>query len=193
MKIGCALLAAGTSSRFGSNKLKQSFHGHSLFEIALLTLSAVEGFSCTTIVSRDDDMLLLAKRHGFDAVLNNRPDLGISRSIKLALEHMKGLDAVMFMVCDQPLLKPESIIRLIKSYKDAPNHIHALSYMGRRGNPVIFPSMFFDELLNLSGDVGGNAIIKRHPQNLVLCEATSGSELMDIDDTDSFLRLYKMK
>lgn len=193
MKIGCALLAAGTSSRFGSNKLKESFHGRSLFETALLTLSAVEGFSCTTIVSCHDDMLLLAKQHGFDAVLNDRPDLGISRSIKLALEHMKELDAVMFMVCDQPLLKPESIIRLIKSYKDAPDHIHALSYMGKRGNPVIFPSIFFDELLNLSGDVGGNAVIKKHPQSLTLCEAISGSELMDIDDAASFLKLYNLK
>jgi len=50
-----------------------------------------------------------------------------------------------------------------------------------RGNPAVFPKSVFGELEALTGDVGGGAVIRRHPEMLTLEEAETKEELIDID------------
>ena len=54
-------------------------------------------------------------------------------------------------------------------------------YFHRRGNPAVFPRDLFGELAALTGDVGGGAVIRRHPERLILVEAASPRELADVD------------
>ena len=91
------------------------------------------------------------------------------------------MDGVLFAVCDQPFLTTESIKRLINSFLESPDYIHALSWQGTRGNPVIFPKPCFPALLALAGDTGGGAVIRAHPELLRLTEASSPRELRDVD------------
>lgn len=94
---------------------------------------------------------------------------------------MGGMDGVLFSVCDQPFLTTDSIIRLKQSFEESDGAICALSWGGKRGNPVLFPADLLDELAALTGDTGGGAVIKRHPERLVLVEAFSPKELEDVD------------
>ena len=84
-------------------------------------------------------------------------------------------------MCDQPYLTTKSIINLINSFQESKAAICALSWQGQRGNPVIFPRDLFGELAALTGDVGGGAVIRRHPDRLLLVEAFSTRELSDVD------------
>ena len=45
----------------------------------------------------------------------------------------------------------------------------------------MFPAEFYPELCALKQDVGGGAVIKRHPERLTLVEACAARELDDID------------
>lgn len=67
---------------------------------------------------------------------------------------------------------------------DAPDHIVGLAHNGVRGNPCIFPRKFFPELMALEGDVGGNVVIRAHPEELLLYE-TSAAELRDVDTVEA--------
>lgn len=91
------------------------------------------------------------------------------------------MDGVLFSVCDQPFLTTKSIIRLKDTFEESKDAICALSWGGKRGNPVLFPADLLGELAALTGDTGGGAVVKRHPERLVLVEALSPKELADVD------------
>ena len=105
----------------------------------------------------------------------------------LGLSAMGGMEGVLFSVCDQPFLTTDSIIRLLHSFEQSKNAICALSWQGQRGNPVIFPADLFMELAALTGDTGGGAVIRRHPERLALVEAGSPRELADLDRREDWL------
>ena len=91
------------------------------------------------------------------------------------------LDGILFGVCDQPWLTPESVNALLEAFQSHPDRIYSLCYGERRGNPALFPSALFPELLALTGDTGGGQVIRRHKELLHLVSATHPRELFDID------------
>ena len=113
--------------------------------------------------------------------MNSRPDLGISHSMQLGIKAAGDADAYMFCVCDQPFIRPESICRLIDEYKKGTAGIVSLSWKGEMCNPKIFSSRYRQELMSLSGDIGGRQIIAEHADDLSLMEAGSEAEVKDID------------
>ena len=90
-------------------------------------------------------------------------------------------DAYMFCVCDQPGIKVSTIEKLVRAYEESDAGIVSLSWNEKMCNPKIFSSKYRDELMTLSGDVGGRQIIKDHEDDLLLVEADSESEVRDID------------
>lgn len=177
MKIGCVVLAAGNARRFGSNKLNAQVEGVSLIRRAL---DAVPGGLATVVVSQYPDILALAGEYGFDALLNDRPELGLSRSVRLGLAHLADCDGVLFLVSDQPRLKRDSVEALAALWAQNPEKIAAMAHNGVRGNPCLFPARLFPELLALTGDLGGSAVIRHHEDDLILLE-TDAPELADVD------------
>ena len=101
--IGCLIMAAGNASRFGENKLTASFAGKSLFSLALAAIPA-DTFALVTVVSQYPALLQEAEQAGFHAIRNDRPDDGISRTIRLGTEAMADCAGILYMVADQPLL-----------------------------------------------------------------------------------------
>lgn len=179
MKIGCVVMAAGNARRFGENKLAARFQGKSLIR---RTLEAVPGdmFDSTVVVTQYPEIAELAKEFHFAAIRNEHPDFGISHTIELGLTKLRECDGVLFLVSDQPLLRRESVAELVELWKRQPDKIAALGHGGVRGNPCLFPARFFPELLELREDRGGNAVIRRHEEALVLLEV-DGAELYDVD------------
>ena len=102
--IGCLIMAAGNASRFGENKLTASFAGKSLFSLALAAIPA-DTFARVTVVSQYPVLLQEAEQAGFHAIRNDRPDDGISRTIRLGTEAMADCAGILYMVADQPLLR----------------------------------------------------------------------------------------
>ena len=156
MKIGCVVLAAGNARRFGSNKLQVQVDGESLIRRALET---VPSGLVTVLVSQYPEILSLAGEYGFEAVWNDQPDLGLSRSVRLGLEQLTDCGGVLFLVADQPWLKRDSVEALAALWAQHPAKIAAMAHGGVRGNPCLFPARFYPELLALIGDRGGSAVI----------------------------------
>ena len=177
--IGCLIMAAGNASRFGENKLTASFAGKSLFSLALAAIPA-DTFARVTVVSQYPALLQEAEQAGFHAIRNDRPDDGISRTIRLGTEAMADCAGILYMAADQPLLRQETVLRIVQDWRQHPSCIVGAAHNGHRGNPCLFPARFFPELLALEGDCGGNLVIKRHPDAYLPVEL-SAQELLDCD------------
>lgn len=186
--IGCLIMAAGNASRFGENKLTASFAGKSLFSLALAAIPA-DTFARVTVVSQYPALLQEAKQAGFHAIQNDRPDDGISRTIRLGTEAMADCAGILYMVADQPLLRQETVLRIVQDWRQHPGCIVGAAHNGHRGNPCLFPARFFPELCALEGDRGGSSVIRRHEDALRLVEAAE-PELSDCD-TKQALEILK--
>ncbi len=191
MKIGCVVMAAGASSRFGKeNKLLAEFCGKPLYRRAFDALPK-DALHTVAAVSHYKEILSAAEAEGFVPVYNPAPEDGVSLTISLGLCNLPRADAAMFLVADQPLLSKETVEKLIAFFLEDPTRIAAPAFGGKRGNPVIFPKAYFKELLALRGDRGGSAVIKAHPDMLRLYPLEDERELFDVDTLEALSALVK--
>ena len=189
LKVGCVVMAAGNARRFGENKLAARLRGRSLISRALDAVPA-EQLHAVVVVSQYPQVMDLAGTFHFAALYNPRPDWGISHTISLGLGKLPEMDAALFQVADQPLLRRESVGSLVDFYREHPEHIAALGHNGVRGNPCLFPARLFPELLALQGDHGGNQVIRRHEEDLLLWEVPA-PELTDVDTPQVLAQLRR--
>ena len=183
LRLGCLVMAAGSGRRFGGNKLAAELDGKPLIRRALEAVPAAQ-FAAITVVSQYEDIVELAAQFGFAAIHNDRPDLGLSRTIQLGTEAMRTCDGILYMVADQPKLRQETVARIVDVFRQHPDKIVGAGHDGRRGNPNLFPAKFFPELMALSGDHGGSSVIRAHEDDLLLVE-TDAAELFDCDTPEA--------
>lgn len=189
LKIGCVVMAAGNARRYGNNKLSAQLRGRSLILRALEAVPA-EQFDTVVVVTQYPEIMRLAAEFHFAAVLNEHPEYGISHTIQLGLTGLRDCGGVLFQVSDQPLLRRESVAELVRLWKRSPESIAAVGHNGVRGNPCLFPARFFPELLELREDRGGNAVIRRHEEDLMLLEVPA-EELYDVDTVQALEKLER--
>lgn len=137
------------------------------------------------VVSQYERIRKSAEEYGFLAVDNSDSSQGISASIKKGIravhkENVKG-ECYCFVVADQPHLKQETILRLLEGFQRSEKGIGAVVWNEQIGNPVIFHEKYREELLELEGDTGGKRVLKRHLEDVYLCEAEEKTELKDYD------------
>jgi len=187
MRLGCVIMAAGSSRRFGSNKLLQVFGEKPLYRWALDAVPT-DVFSKVCVVTGYEPVKQDAEALGDTVVWNDRPELGISRTIALGLSQLLECDGVLFMTADQPLLTKQTVSALAARFLSEPTAIVAAAHDGKRGNPCLFPHNLFSAMLALEGDVGGAKIIKAHPDRLRLVEVPA-EELADCDTAEALRTL----
>lgn len=178
LKFGCLVMAAGNASRFGANKLGAAIEGKPLIRRTLETIPA-QAFVEVCVVTQYDFVAELAEEFGFAVVRNERPEDGVSRTVRLGLAHLQETcDAVLFLVADQPFLRSETLLRLLAQGDET--HIIVPVCGTRRGNPCLFPRKYYPELLALEGDRGGRVVIRAH-EDAVICVDADERELLDVD------------
>lgn len=123
-------------------------------------------------------------------LLNYGADRGQSSSLIAGLWAANpASDGVMFLLGDQPLIRKELINSLIARFTDSSALIVAPRFNGEARNPVLFRRELFPDLLKLSGDRGGRALLERHRKKTALVEWKDETPFLDIDVPEDYERL----
>ena len=186
--INCIVMASGYGSRIGTNKLLLEYRDKKLIEHIMDKILQINFYS-SLVVAKDKEVLDIACKKGFKVVENKNSILGQSESIKLGIENSPVAEGYMFFTGDQPLLSKLTIEKMIDAFKNNPQSIIIPRYKERNGSPVIFSSIFIDELKALEGDKGGREVIKRNKESLVFIDVENEYELMDIDTWEDYEKL----
>ena len=186
--INCIVMASGYGSRIGTNKLLLEYRDKKLIEHIMDKILQINFYS-RLVVAKDKEVLDIACKRGFKVVENKNSILGQSESIKLGIENSPVAEGYMFFTGDQPLLSKLTIEKMIDAFKNNPQNIVVPRYKERNGSPVIFSSIFIDELKALKGDKGGREVIKRNKDSLIFVEVENEYELMDIDTWEDYEKL----
>ena len=182
-RVVLILLAAGRSERFGPrDKLTEDFLGKPLAFHVVTALEAVPFRE--RIVVQNGTMLDFAAR-GYRAIHNDRPEIGMSGSVKLGVTaaQASGAEAVLIALADMPRVTATHVYRLLDG-ADGPDAVIASSNEIRPCPPALFGAGRFDALLALDGDEGARAMIARGKHIVA-----AAHELLDIDRPEDLERL----
>ena len=187
-QIGCVIMASGLGKRFGGNKLMADFHGKPMIQRALDATNGL--FSKRVVVTRHESVAALCREQNVDVVLHDLPHR--SDTVRLGLEALGDLDACMFLPGDQPLLRRETVAKLLQSWQQNPDYMIRPIHEDTEGSPVLFPAWAFPELKELPEGRGGGIVIRNHPQELIRVPISDPFELADADTPETLVLLQQL-
>jgi len=187
--VAAIVLAGGAASRMGLPKLLLSWKGETL--IHRVSRIALEGGMAPVIVvtgAGADKVNAAIKDLSVTAVINPNWEKGQSTSVRVGIKALpKEVNAVIFLLGDQPFVSPLLIRELIKSYSLSHPAILAPFVGGKRGNPVLFDRSIFKVLTELKGDTGARSIFRQYPPTAMPWD--DERLLFDIDTPEDYQKL----
>jgi molybdenum cofactor cytidylyltransferase len=181
------LLAAGYSTRFGSNKLLHPLPAGSPDAGVPIALAAARRFvealpdSIAVIRPRAQRLGKLLRDAGCTIVVCKNASEGMGVSLAEGVRAAADARGWVVALADMPFLMPETIRVVAKALSDGAA-IAAPAYRGERGHPVGFARRFFEELSALRGDAGAREILRKHPDSIALYDVDDRGVLRDIDE-----------
>jgi molybdenum cofactor cytidylyltransferase len=194
-RIGAVILAAGQSSRMGSNKLLAPVDGKPMVRHAVeaAVASAAEP---VVVVTGNDGGAVRERLEGLAVRFIDNPDFskGLSTSLKCGVSTLPAdCDGALILLGDMPAVSAALIDTLIAAFDPMEGRsICVATRGGRRGNPVLWARRFFPEIAALEGDAGAKSLMTRHPDLLCEVEAADDAPLTDIDTPDA-LEAYRRR
>ncbi len=180
------ILASGLSRRMGSDKLLLSVDGIAIVERVMQAADA-SGLDDIVLVYHNPAVCALAERYRIRPIYNPDAALGQSASVRAGvLAALPETQACMFLTGDQPFITAGTIDVLIAAWRECPAAIIAPVFGNRRGSPVIFPEALKPELLALTGDMGGRALIDKRPDMVRCVDIPDADAGIDIDTPDEY-------
>ena len=192
--IAAVVLAAGESSRM-NGRVKQllpwgeeTLLRHAIeqtLEAGFVHVFVVLGYRADLISPTINDLPV-------DVIVNDRWSEGVASSVRAAVEALSGsIEAAIFVPSDQPGITAELLRRMADAYVNTGRRVIYATYGGMRGQPVLFDRSLFPELLGLRGDVGGRAVLRRHPDEAMAVGVEDELAGVDIDTWQDYVRLLR--
>ncbi|MGL5232489.1 MAG: selenium cofactor biosynthesis protein YqeC [Fusobacteriaceae bacterium] len=199
-KVNAISLLSGFSRRMGKDKLLILYEGKYLMEHLLKKLTNIHFYQKVLVTTPDKIKVLEDKKYSdFIKIKNEEPQNGQSYSIKLGVESLNNSKLsnqdkkkYMFFTGDQPFLKEETILNLIKESLKVENFEKVvIPYIENNSfSPVIFPDKYKESLLIIKGDKGGKSVIKLE-EDIAKLNCTDLYEFIDIDTQEDLKYLEK--
>jgi len=186
------ILAAGEGKRMGKVKLTLPLGDKQLIEWVLQAVKYTPLDKYFLVVRPEDkEMIKTGEKWGAEIVPNPEYKSGMSSSIRKALHRISSeeLEGFFVILGDQPLINPSILFKMICAFTLDKKEILVPFYKEKQGNPVFFDGYWKDELMKLSGDVGGKVIIKAHPERVKRFKISDKSILLDIDREEDYEKM----
>jgi molybdenum cofactor cytidylyltransferase len=193
-RVTAIVLAAGKSSRMGSNKMLADFHDKPLL------LTTVERLKASAV---DEVIVITGHQHaeveaalkGLPVHVAHNPNYadGLSTSLRVGVTAAKGSDAVLVCLGDMPIVQSSTIDRLIAAFNPTEHRSIVVPTVGGQwGNPVLWGQEHFARLTSLSGDRGARSLIGDLKSEATEVVTTDEGILQDVDTPEALERLRSL-
>jgi molybdenum cofactor cytidylyltransferase len=187
-RIAALLLAAGQSSRMGSNKLLAEVDGRPMVARVAQRLLSSHARPIVAVLGNEAARVDAALgKLPVERVRNPAFAEGLSSSLKTGLAALPAdIDGVIVCLGDMPLVAGRDLDRLIAAFNPLEGRaIVVPTRHGKRGNPVLWAKRFIPEMAELAGDVGAKHLIGEHAELVAEIEMDTDGVLIDIDTPDA--------
>jgi molybdenum cofactor cytidylyltransferase len=192
-RIAALVLAAGQSRRMGTlNKLLIEIDGVPMVRGVVEMLRQSKADPIVVVTGHEGERVSAALRDLPVTVVHN-PDFaqGLSTSLKRGIAALPAdADGALITLGDMPRVTAAEIDRLIAAFNPVEGRgICVPTRQGKRGNPVLWSRRFFDEMLQVAGDVGARHLIGTYPEMVAEVEMADDGVLTDIDTPQALAKL----
>ncbi|HET7363751.1 MAG TPA: nucleotidyltransferase family protein [Burkholderiales bacterium] len=182
MNIVGLLLAAGSATRFGSDKLRHALpHGVPIAVQAARHLRAELPRVLVVVRSRDAEPVFRAE--GCQTVVCENAQEGMGASLACAARAAGKADAYIVALADMPFVRPTTIAA-VREALERGALLAAPYFRARRGHPVGIAGRYYEELIALGGDEGARHLLSSNEAGLVKIPVGDPGVVRDIDRPD---------
>jgi len=180
------LLAAGQSTRFGSNKLLHPLDdGTPMVLASALSMKSVLTTTIAIVNDHKSEVAKLLRQADVQVVENLHASTGMGTSIACGVANSADAPGWVIALADMPYI-PESVIQAIVTGLEQGADIIAPVYNSKRGHPVGFAARYAHDLMKLHNDQGAKYILQKNSDALELIESNDRGVIIDIDTPESF-------
>lgn len=162
-RIAGIVLAAGASTRLDGPKQGILFRGKALVVHAVE--AALDGDLEPVLVivgEQERRMRELLDGYPIKIIRNPHPDSGQSSSLRIGLAALESnIEGAIFLLADMPLVRGVLVVQLREHHRQTLAPIVVPYADGKRGNPVLFDRVTFDDLAKVAGDRGGRILFEK--------------------------------
>ena len=181
MKFVGLLLAAGTASRFGSDKLQHKLpHGVAIAVQAARHLKVEMPRVVAAVRPDNEDTARALAAEGCEIVVCEHAAEGMGASLACAARAAGDADGYLVALGDMPFVRP-STIAAVRDALAGGALLAAPYWRARRGHPVGFGGRLRGELEALTGDEGARRLLEAHAAQLVKVPVGDPGAIRDID------------
>lgn len=184
MIVGALLMAAGSATRMGGNKLGEEVGGIPMIVAAHRSLVAA-GLP-VLLVTGAYEPEVRALLPGVPSVHAARHAEGLAASLATGIAAVpRDWGAVLIALGDMPFIRPATHQALASALAAGAAAVRPVC-QGQEGNPAGFARILFAELASLSGDQGARALLARLPVTRV--EVEDPGIFKDLDTPEALAR-----
>ena len=181
MNVVGILLAAGSASRFGSDKLLHLLpHGVPIAVQAARHLKKEVARVVAAVRPGSDEVATLLRSESCEIVVCPQADQGMGASLACAVRAAGAADGYLVALADMPFVRPTSIAA-VRDALAMGARIAAPYFRARRGHPVGISGSFRAELEASGGDEGARRILEAHESEVVKVPVGDPGVIRDID------------
>ncbi|MEO0329907.1 MAG: molybdopterin-binding/glycosyltransferase family 2 protein [Pseudomonadota bacterium] len=192
--VSAIILAAGQSRRMGDvNKMTVEVIGKPMLRHVA---EAVDTSHCAAsiIVTGHEPAVIDDLTRDLKVSLAHNLDYeeGLSSSLRAGISALPAsADCAIVLLGDMPFVTTDMINQMIETARDNPSKIIMATSNGKRGNPVVWPRAYFDQLIAIEGDTGARHIIGANAHQVIEVELGEAAKL-DLDTPQAVQSLEKM-
>ena len=126
---------------------------------------------------------------GTRVVINPDPSRGQLSSLQAALQELASAETIIVHPVDHPLVRQDTIRTLLEGSHSQPERILVPEYRGMKGHPVLFPSIFCQDLKQAPLEQGARWVVHRHQESVSRVPVDDPGVLRNIDTPDQYRSL----
>jgi molybdenum cofactor cytidylyltransferase len=188
MRLAAIVLAAGKSSRMGSNKLLLKVGDRTVIEHILLSLKPME----TIVVTghRPEDIIDITKSLGVETVHNPDYEQGMTTSFQAGLRALEPEVEAVFMVLSDTFGFTKELLEWMADAMEDDSEPLIVSpvYQWKKGHPVLFRRPLFEEFLGLEAGETMRDVVNRHNDRHKYVESDIWCRI-DLDTPEDYERV----
>ena len=178
------MLAAGSATRFGSDKLRHELpHGVSIAVQAARHLKLELPTVFAVVRPGSHELSEALKGEGCEVVLCENAAEGMGASLACAVRAAGEADGYLVALGDMPFVR-RTTIAAVRDALAAGAPLAAPYFRARRGHPVALSKQFYEELLTLRGDEGAKELLAAREKQIMKIPVGDPGVIRDIDTPD---------
>lgn len=181
MNIVGLLLAAGSATRFGADKLQHVLpHGVAMAVQAARHLKSHLPRVVAVVKPGTQELSARLKAEGCEIAVCDSAAEGMGASLACAARAAGPADGYVVALADMPFVRPSTIAAVCDALA-AGAPLAAPYFRARRGHPVGVAGFFFEELTALRGDEGARRLLAANEARLRKIPVGDPGAVRDID------------